>query len=222
MARLIIHHDDTFIAEVELDRPVMSIGRRASNDIVLSGDAAVSGAHAQIRVDGDSLTVEDLQSTNGTRVNNTPTTRQAVSEDDVIVIGSHRLRIAASAGAEATLIMGPGDGLEELSWPEEEAASAPLGPGQLVPCASSAPTTPIPLERPLTTIGDPTAQLAAVARRPDGYYALCITARGNSEARVNQQALTRALVRLSSGDVITVGDSQLRFEMLPTPDAALN
>lgn len=215
MARLIIHHDDTFIAEVELDRPVLSIGRRASNDIVLSGDAAVSGAHARIRVDGDSIVVEDLQSTNGTRINDTPASTQTVKEDDVIAIGRHRLRIAASAGSEATLIMGPADGLEDLAWPEQEAASAPVGPAQLVRCASTESGEPIALNRPLTTVGDPAAQLAAVARRADGYYALCIAGGNGSDARINQQSLTGNLVRLSSGDVLTVGGRQLRFEMLP-------
>ncbi len=213
MPRLIIHHDDTFIAEVELDRPLFSIGRRANNDIVLSGDGAVSGTHAQITVDGDTVIVEDQQSTNGTSVNDTPIRQKTLTEGDVIQIGRHRLRVAASLGSEATLILGPDDGLAELGWPEESAANTPLGAGRLVACDAEADAPAIALQRALTTIGEPAAQLAAVAKRADGYYALCISKGSGPEPKINQQVLSRTLVRLKSGDVISIGPQRLRFEI---------
>lgn len=54
--------------EFLLDRPVLSIGRRADQDIVLD-DPSVSRAHARIHVTGGAVTVEDLGSTNGTTLN---------------------------------------------------------------------------------------------------------------------------------------------------------
>lgn len=215
MARLIIHHDDTFIAEVELDRPVLSIGRRPGNDVVLSGDAAVSGSHAQIRVDGSNIVIEDLQSTNGTSVNDAPISSVQLNEDDVVAIGRHRLRIAASAGSEATLILGPEDGLEELAWPDDPEPQKPLGHGRLIDCTDAADATPIALDRSLTTVGNPTEQLAAVAKRKDGYYALCINAGSSTEPMLNQKTLTRTPIQLKTGDVLTVGAHQLRFELEP-------
>ncbi|MDH7569084.1 MAG: FHA domain-containing protein, partial [Armatimonadota bacterium] len=46
-----------------------TIGRRSGNDIAFTGDAYVSGRHAQLDYDGETLTLTDLGSTNGTVVN---------------------------------------------------------------------------------------------------------------------------------------------------------
>lgn len=212
MARLIIHHDDTFIAEVELDRPLLTIGRRSTNNIVLNGDGAVSGSHAQIRVDGDRVQIEDLQSTNGTQVNETVIANHALRDGDVISIGRHRLQLAVSPGAEATLILGPEDGLDELNWPDDNNEPAAPVEGRLVNCDSPDSSEPILLDRSLTTLGQPKEQLAAVTKRKDGFFALCLHAGQGEAPCVNQQPLTRQLVRLNPGDVLQVGQQRFRLE----------
>lgn len=71
---------------ITLDKPVTSIGRRAENDLVLP-DGSVSGSHCVIgNVDGGFL-LRDLDSTNGTRVNNIPVTQQTLCRNDIILIG---------------------------------------------------------------------------------------------------------------------------------------
>jgi pSer/pThr/pTyr-binding forkhead associated (FHA) protein len=45
---------------------VISIGREEHNDIVVSYDSCVSRRHAQIELDGDQLRLSDLDSRNGT------------------------------------------------------------------------------------------------------------------------------------------------------------
>jgi hypothetical protein len=52
----------------DLDKPVVTIGREASSDIVLE-DPQVSRRHARLTLQGASYFVEDLGSTNGTFVN---------------------------------------------------------------------------------------------------------------------------------------------------------
>lgn len=47
-----------------LDKPVLNLGRRADQDLVMP-EATVSGQHALLRCNGGSWTVEDLGSTNG-------------------------------------------------------------------------------------------------------------------------------------------------------------
>ncbi len=48
--------------------PVNTIGRTMANDIALN-DSFLSSEHAMLQWDGQSWTIEDLESTNGTRLN---------------------------------------------------------------------------------------------------------------------------------------------------------
>lgn len=75
--------------EFPLDRPVMTIGRRADQDIVLN-DPSVSRAHARIEVTSDGVSIMDLDTTNGTRVNGHPvrTARVALRPGDRIQVGT--------------------------------------------------------------------------------------------------------------------------------------
>jgi pSer/pThr/pTyr-binding forkhead associated (FHA) protein len=59
------------------------IGRGAHNDIVLDKDLLVSRKHAVIEHKGESFTIQDLGSTNGTYVNGNP-----LKEKEVKVLGS--------------------------------------------------------------------------------------------------------------------------------------
>ena len=66
------------------------IGRDEGCDIVLA-TPKVSRNHAKIRQMGDVYWIEDLNSTNGTFVNNVPTTRSQIQNGDLITIGAHIL-----------------------------------------------------------------------------------------------------------------------------------
>jgi hypothetical protein len=75
--------------EFLLDRPVLTIGRRADQDIVLD-DPSVSRTHARIHLAGADAAVEDLGSTNGTSVNGRPigSGRATVLDRDRIQVGN--------------------------------------------------------------------------------------------------------------------------------------
>lgn len=90
-----------------------TIGRRAANAIVLAGDPYISGAHATIEAgisgsgDDDAcvLTLTDLGSTNGTRVNDSPVTANSpirVYGGDTVTFGrtSFALMIEAQSPDE--------------------------------------------------------------------------------------------------------------------------
>lgn len=74
--------------EFALDRPVLTIGRRADQDIVLN-DPSISRAHARIEVTAEGVSIADLDSTNGTFVNGHPvrTERAALRPGDRIQVG---------------------------------------------------------------------------------------------------------------------------------------
>lgn len=66
--------------------------RKRGPDIVLT-DGSVSRAHALVFVDRSSVSVVDLMSTNGTRVNGAPIRDVELRTDDVIQLGNTRLRL---------------------------------------------------------------------------------------------------------------------------------
>ena len=57
--------------EVALDRERIVIGRGRKADLALA-EATISRAHAAVGFDADGFFIEDLDSTNGTRVNGAP------------------------------------------------------------------------------------------------------------------------------------------------------
>jgi pSer/pThr/pTyr-binding forkhead associated (FHA) protein len=69
------------------------VGRGAECDIFL-GDVTVSRHHARFSVDGDSLRLLDLGSTNGTYVNGAWAEAYALSAGDEVIIGKFHLIVA--------------------------------------------------------------------------------------------------------------------------------
>ena len=74
----------------------MTIGRDASNDIVLT-DRSVSGHHAVIRFMQGEWVLADLESRNGTYVNGaTIAAETSISERDVVQFGAVRLQMVSN------------------------------------------------------------------------------------------------------------------------------
>lgn len=86
-----------------LDRPVVNVGRRLDNQLILE-DAHVSRTHAQLRVRDGRFVLFDLGSTAGTRVNGRPIKQHVLQAGDVISIASARLVYGEDPGGppEAT------------------------------------------------------------------------------------------------------------------------
>jgi hypothetical protein len=84
--------------EMALDRPLMTIGRRADQDIVLN-DPSVSRTHARLQVTPDGVSIVDLDSTNGTLVNGHPVLASpvAIRPGDRIQVGSVLLELLAGS-----------------------------------------------------------------------------------------------------------------------------
>jgi pSer/pThr/pTyr-binding forkhead associated (FHA) protein len=89
-ARVVLSLDDAIVSEVSLEKPVTVVGRHPGCDIVID-HPAISGRHMLFRVVSRTVYVEDLASTNGTRVNGIATSHQVVHHLDLIEVGRHRL-----------------------------------------------------------------------------------------------------------------------------------
>jgi transcriptional regulator with GAF, ATPase, and Fis domain len=69
-----------------VDKPEVCIGRSSANDVAIA-DIALSRRHSSIRMDGGTYTLCDLESNNGTFVNDVPVTERALAHGDRITIG---------------------------------------------------------------------------------------------------------------------------------------
>ena len=98
MYKLVQMVDGNVISEHTLRGDTFRIGRNPGNDLQ-PDDASVSGNHAAIRItpsayleDTQDVSVEDLGSTNGTRVNGKPVRRQLLKHGDMLSLGTLLLK----------------------------------------------------------------------------------------------------------------------------------
>lgn len=70
-----------------------TIGRRATNDIMIS-DNAVSRHHCEFTYRDDTVYIKDLDSTNGTLLNGERVIVSKVNSGDIIVIGKHEYKLS--------------------------------------------------------------------------------------------------------------------------------
>jgi pSer/pThr/pTyr-binding forkhead associated (FHA) protein len=93
MIRLIVRFNGSVVRELETDQQEITIGRNGDNELQID-NIAVSGNHAVIRKEKNHYVIEDLESTNGTFVNQTCVNRRVLRERDLITIGKHSLAVA--------------------------------------------------------------------------------------------------------------------------------
>ena len=98
MAKLILQFDELILNEYPIGL-MATIGRLPDNTLVID-NPAVSSHHACVFRDGDHFVVEDLDSTNGTFVNEERITRHVLRNGDVLLVGKHKLVFDEIGGGE--------------------------------------------------------------------------------------------------------------------------
>ncbi len=124
-----------------LDQPEITIGRQADNAIVLT-DTQVSRQHTRLTVAGTDVTIADLNSANGTRVNGTPIAGPTPLHDgDTIQIGMTQFQsggMGTAPGAVADTTVGVGAAVAPYSAPPPPfLGTAPLPPLAFPPASSA-------------------------------------------------------------------------------------
>lgn len=209
----------------------ITIGRRKDNDIVID-NLAVSGHHARIDAVGEGFVLVDLQSKNGTFVNEQLVASHRLKHADVISIGKHHIHFSLEETAsedpgphpavDRTMVM---DTPTYRSMVEKSAAATPRRSSRRTVSGArlsyvSGGKGDIAVSGSLFTLGrDPACDLvvrswrvgrtaATLSRRADGWYLSHVG--GWSRPRVNGHAL-QAPLRLADMDVIALGGVQLQF-----------
>ncbi len=168
MVKFIVFFDSELVKSYELDDPVITIGRLPENTICIS-NMGISRRHSKIeRTTQGDYVLSDLNSLNGTYVNNAKVKKVTLSDGDKITIGKYAILFEASSGTPE-----PKTAEEAASEPapiiEEIAMSEPPLPREQTsvvpdqnkdPSASSAVLIEInkhviyKLDKPLVTMGD--------------------------------------------------------------------
>ncbi|HVV81719.1 MAG TPA: FHA domain-containing protein [Kofleriaceae bacterium] len=81
-----------YLKVVKLKQGVTRIGKNPESDVVVDGDALVSGDHAIIVMSPDGYTISDNNSSNGTHVNDIKITKQELMDGDLILMGKSVLK----------------------------------------------------------------------------------------------------------------------------------
>jgi pSer/pThr/pTyr-binding forkhead associated (FHA) protein len=89
MARLILNCEGVGLVMRDLDRDIVMIGRAPSNQIVID-HPTVSAQHAVLLKTGASYSLKDLDSTNGTQINDILVTDAELKDGDTLRFGSVR------------------------------------------------------------------------------------------------------------------------------------
>src|SRR5580765_3845806 len=106
MNRLVVNPGTPQAWEIQLKQGINSIGRGVANDFQIH-DPSVSGSHCEIIVDGSSITIKDLGSTNGTFINQAKISEAPFREGHSLRLGGVELALQSAVPAtvpEAVLI----------------------------------------------------------------------------------------------------------------------
>jgi predicted component of type VI protein secretion system len=215
--RIVLTYGHELLREVRIEKPVVLVGRDPACDIAVD-DITVSKRHMKLEyVDGE-LHVEDLESTNGLKVNGHSVKRQALQHLDVIQIGSHRMHVfddemmpSVQMGPESTVQTATRRPREPA---REEAPRIPLADTQPTETPVVAPllglkrvgdgSTVQRLDQPNNMIGA-SGQSAVLAWRRDTLYLSRLT---RDTLRVNGRDVGAGSSQIRAGDVIEVGDAR--------------
>jgi pSer/pThr/pTyr-binding forkhead associated (FHA) protein len=111
---LVVLSEPAIGAEFTLTKPALRIGRDERLDIWIN-HKSISHEHAEVQVVDGKVTVFDLESANGLRVNGVKASRAILESGDVLELGEVRFRFVPPEGARS---------LEELPNAEPEKSSS--------------------------------------------------------------------------------------------------
>lgn len=206
MGKLVIKHKGQLISEVNLKLGDTKIGRKAGCEIVLN-DGAVSGEHAAIKTVGLKSTIEDLDSTNGTFIENKRVTRHELRHGETIMIGAHTLLYRDDMALDTPVAMKPS--ATAAPSPEQEKTKVLTAFAQLLATDGTDKGKRLPLIKEEVVFENPGKNPARILRTLEGY--VMHASAGPGEPRINERPVPPGGQILESGDTIEIAGTTYRF-----------
>lgn len=211
MPKIAITLDGELSRQFSLTKNRTTLGRRPNNDVVLE-NLAVSGRHACLTQEGQQVTIEDLDSTNGTYVNGRSVKKQLLQDNDTIEIGHFKIIFSQesdSTDKSSDSQQAPQPGAD---WPQAfQGLAEPLVKlqGRIKVVSGAAAGREMPLTKSVTTFGKPGVAVAAISRREANYYVHHVE--GAQAPLLNGTALGSDPILLQNGDQISLSGTELQF-----------
>lgn len=227
MGKIFLHLRNTLLREIDLEPGETTIGRKSTSGVVLS-DPTVSGSHARIILSRGQATLEDLNSTNGTFVNEARVSSVQLQDGDNIGIGNYRLGyVAGDAGSVASRTptqilrldrpgMPPGP-VDERStsrirkWRAERTARKGGNDDRVMRLRILSGVNQgrhLDLIAPVTAVGEPGREVIILIREGP-VLLLREVLKGESPVLVNDKPLGSATRPLRHNDTIQTGDTRM-------------
>jgi pSer/pThr/pTyr-binding forkhead associated (FHA) protein len=203
MGKLVIRLKGKAPVEVNLKLGDVKIGRKAGCDIILE-DPAVSGEHAIIRSVGTTATLIDLNSTNGTFVENKRVKQHPLRNGETILIGGHTL--IYRDGLDLATPMKP---VAPASLPPQEKTTVLMQFAQLLGVEGKDKGKRLPLIKEVNVLENPGKNPARITRTSEGY--LIEAPAGPGEPRLNDRPIPPGGQLLENGDVVEAGGTKYQF-----------
>lgn len=235
MPKLLLKFNAAVIKEVAMDKPSLTVGRKDDNDIVID-NPAISGHHCKLTLEGGGYYIEDLESTNGTFVNEKKIKKSGLHHNDVIGLAKHALVFLNEAEVAAAAPAGPASDATMVLTPEKQAelvaasasaakAAGPEKQGWIRVLKGVVDVTEYELKGMSTYIGkSDRVQIqikgsglfgsapevaASVHRKPEGFVLVAVT---EGYPVVNGSKVSGSTL-LKEGDLIDCGSTTLQFEL---------
>lgn len=235
MPKLLLKFNAAVIKEVAMEKESVSIGRKPDNDIVID-NPAISGHHCKLTLEGGGYYVEDLESTNGTFVNEKRIKKSGLHHNDVVGLAKHAVVFlneaeladagAPSPSSDATMVLTPQKQAELVA--ASSAAAKPAGAEKsawLRVIKGAVDAGEYELKGMSTYIGksdrvqvqikgsglfgSAPEVAASVHRKPEGYMLVAVT---EGYPVVNGAKVAGSVV-LKEGDMIDCGSTTMIFEL---------
>ena len=234
MPKLALKFKDTTLEDYQLQKGnSLTIGRRKNNDVIIE-NLAVSSHHAKVDSVADGFVIVDLQSKNGSFVNEQLIHSHWLKNGDVINIGKHSLvfsysedEVLTDAGSdemEKTMVI---DTSQHRNMMKKSKPNAPRAlpkrrkkdfVGVIAFLAGG--TGKIKLNGKITKFGKHrTSDIVVrglfvgrtsvtISRRPDGFYLSYVG--GLSKPKINEKTVKQSAI-LNDLDIIDIGSTKLQF-----------
>jgi predicted component of type VI protein secretion system len=184
------------------------IGRRPYSDVVLD-HVTVSGEHAVLQKVGQEYELVDTGSSNGSFVNGSRVIRKRLRAGDYLGIGVFQLQLIADALSASAL-------QPDLSAPHLSSALAASKVAQIEYLSGPLKGIKQLVNRSILKIGRG-AEVAVIGRRREGYFLTHLE--GLKPSLLNGEAVTVGSRSLRDGDLIQLGEVQIRFNEVELSDA---
>jgi hypothetical protein len=236
MPILQLQYKDKIISKYRVEKgKTIKIGRRDTNDVVIE-NVSVSGRHAKVEsTENGGFMLVDMNSTNGTFVNDKMITTHVLRHGDVISIGKHRLIFGYVKGEarpeveekqeeegwmEKTMVLDTEEHREMLAKTAEELrAKITVDKVGMLSFLSGAEGE-FPLTKKLVKIGKDASNdivvggltmgkvAATISMMPNGYQLSYVG--GMTKPKVNDKTVKES-VKLEEFDTLTIGSLKATF-----------